>query len=126
MKKSIDPNGSISRADILRLVELDDLVVRASQGDRRAIGAIAVAFGPQLLREARAALGPMEEDCDDVVQDFFLSLVEGRTRFVPERKRALEWMFGIVRAIARKHRADREDDWSRGWSSEVEDNDAEP
>jgi DNA-directed RNA polymerase specialized sigma24 family protein len=92
--------------------DLDDLVVKASQGDRRAIGAIAVAFGPRLLDEAIEVLGrKFADQAADVLQDFFLSLCEGRTRFVPARGRALPWMFGIVRAAALKTRADRHVDW---------------
>lgn len=95
-----------------RLIDdLDALVVAASQGNRRAIGAIAIAFGPRLLDEARKALGKsFADEAPDVVQDFFLSLCEGRSRFVPKRGRALPWMFGIVRATARKARAEREGD----------------
>src|SRR5258708_40221934 len=37
--------------------EFADLVVRACKGDRRAVGAIYVAFGPVLLREARSVMG---------------------------------------------------------------------
>jgi DNA-directed RNA polymerase specialized sigma24 family protein len=92
-----------------RLIDdLDALVVDASHGDRRAIGAIAIAFGPRLIDEAVAVLGPdFADEAADVLQDFFLSLLEGHSRFVPQRGRALPWMFGIVRAAARKARADR-------------------
>jgi DNA-directed RNA polymerase specialized sigma24 family protein len=92
--------------------DFDGLVVKASHGDPRAVGAIAIAFGPRLLAEAKAVLGrSFDSEASDVLQDFFLSLVEGRTRFVPQRGRALPWMFGIVRAAALKARADREKDW---------------
>jgi DNA-directed RNA polymerase specialized sigma24 family protein len=91
--------------------DLDALVMRASLGDRRAIGAIAVAFGPRLLQEARAVLRDFEQEAEDVLQDFVLSLVERQSRFTPAHGRAIPWMCGIVRALARKRRADRERDW---------------
>jgi hypothetical protein len=40
------------------LDRLDHLVGLATIGDRDAVGAIAIAFGPTLLAEARAAIGP--------------------------------------------------------------------
>jgi hypothetical protein len=43
------------------LDQLDHLVGLAALGDRAAIGAVAIAFGPTLLDEARAALGPTRE-----------------------------------------------------------------
>ncbi len=93
--------------------DLDALVVAAAHGDRRALGAIAVAFGPRLIGEAKAILGRFfEEEATDLVQDFFVSLLEGRSRFAPQRKRALPWMFGIVRAAATKARAERVEDWA--------------
>jgi DNA-directed RNA polymerase specialized sigma24 family protein len=111
MKTSIDRNAHVSQTDAQRLADLDALVARASRGDRRAIGAIAIAFGPRLLSEAQAVMGPFEQDADDVLQDFLLALLEGRNRFVPDPARAIPWMVGIVRATARKYRADREREW---------------
>jgi hypothetical protein len=103
------------RSDERLLDDLDALVVAASHGDRRAIGAIAIAFGPRLIDEARAVLGPaFEEEAGDVVHDFLLSLLtsEGRSRFAAQRGRALPWMFGIIRAAARRARAERVADWA--------------
>ena len=98
-------------ADAQVQAEFADLVVRATQGDRRAVGAIAAAFGPVLLREARAVLGPFKQDDEDVVQDFFLSLLDGRLRYVPPQGRAAEWMCGVVRAMAKTYRKEREREW---------------
>ena len=51
---------------------LDALVHKASLGDRRAIGALAVGLGPTLLKVAREALGARRSDEDeDLVQDMF-------------------------------------------------------
>jgi DNA-directed RNA polymerase specialized sigma24 family protein len=80
--------------------ELDDLVRAAATGDRGAIGAVAVAFGPTLLTIARRHAG--REDAEDAVQDLFLSLVEGRAaRFPPAEGRAMAWLGGLVRSLAR-------------------------
>jgi DNA-directed RNA polymerase specialized sigma24 family protein len=94
--------------DAQRQEDFDDLVMRASHGDRRALGAIAIACSPALLAEARAVMGPFAHDGEDVLQDFFLALLEGRSRFTPAHGRAVAWMCGIVRAIAQRHRAERE------------------
>jgi len=91
--------------------ELDVLVLRAAQGDDRAIAAIAVAFGPTLLREASAVLGDFEDEATDVLQDFLVLLLERRSRFTPAQGRAIPWMCGLVRAMARKHRSEREREW---------------
>ncbi len=101
-----------SYSDPQLLDDLDALVGRAAQGDRRAIGALATAFGPRLLQEARAVMGDFGQDAEDVLQDFLLSLVEGRSQFTPSHGRAIPWMMGVVRAMARKYRADREREWA--------------
>jgi DNA-directed RNA polymerase specialized sigma24 family protein len=106
--------NSTPRTDAQLQDDLDALVMRASRGDRRAIGAIAVALGPRLLQEAPAVLGDFEQEAEDVLQDFCLSLVERQSRFTPAHGRAIPWMCGIVRAMARKHCADREREWEDG------------
>ncbi len=84
--------------------DFDDLVTRASEGDRRAVGAIAVAIGPSLLKEARAAMKGLDGEAEDVVQDFFLFLVERRSPFNRADGRALHWMHRIVRVMAQQRR----------------------
>jgi DNA-directed RNA polymerase specialized sigma24 family protein len=92
--------------------EFDELVRRATHGDRRALGAIAIAVSPTLLEEARDVLGEdFAQEAGDVLQDFFLMLLEGRSRFVPAYGRGLAWMCGIIRSMARRHRVAREMDW---------------
>jgi len=88
--------------------EFDDLVTRACAGDRIALTALAVAFSARLLREARLELGHFKEDAEDVLKDFFLSVMEGGARFDPKRERARVWIARQVREIARRHRAERE------------------
>lgn len=97
-----------SQTDAQRLDDFDVLVMRASLGDRRALGAVAIAFGPTLLDEARAVMGDFEHEAGDVLKDFLLSLLEGRSRFTPAYGRAVSWMCGIIRAMARRRRADCE------------------
>jgi hypothetical protein len=83
--------------------QFDDLVAKAVGGDRRAIGAIAIALGPTLLEEARLALGKgREHEAGDVVQRFFLAMTEGTMVFAGERGTGLEWMKRIVRGGARE------------------------
>jgi DNA-directed RNA polymerase specialized sigma24 family protein len=105
---------STPNTDAQRLADFDDLVRRASQGDRRAINAVAIAFSTDLLKEAQAVMGGFAQDAEDVVQDFFVMLLEARSQFTPAHGRAIPWMCGIVRAMARKHRANRRRDWGRG------------
>jgi DNA-directed RNA polymerase specialized sigma24 family protein len=100
--------------DAQQQADLDDLVRRASEGDRRAIGAIGIAFGPALLAEIRKHLGPFTQDAGDVLQDFFVAMLEGTSRFLPERDRAIPWMFGILRAMARTHASHRAREWDLG------------
>ena len=84
--------------------EFDTLVMLASRGDRRAIGAIAAAMGGDLLKVARAALKGVEDEAGDVVQDFMLALLEERWPFNREQGGGQTWMFGIVKMIARNRR----------------------
>ena len=51
------------------LDDLDELVANAARGDGRAVGAIAIAFGPMLLAVARVELGAAHAADDaDVLQ----------------------------------------------------------
>ncbi len=83
------------------LAQIDELVAAAVAGDRRAITAIAVGYGPTLMEEARKALGQeREQDAGDVVQAFLLAMVAGGLRFQPELESGLSWLKATVRAIA--------------------------
>jgi hypothetical protein len=94
------------------LDEFDQVVVNAADGDDRAVGVIAIVYGPALLAEARAVLGPgLQQDGGDVLQTFFLALME-RTLTVPRvRGGALAWMKRTVRGFAREHIAELGPDW---------------
>jgi hypothetical protein len=101
------------RSDAQIQNELDELVEVACAGDRRALGAIAIAMSRLLLREARAELGDFQHDAADVLQDFFTGVAERRIFYVRNRGqgRALGWMRRVIREMARRHRAERERDW---------------
>jgi DNA-directed RNA polymerase specialized sigma24 family protein len=86
------------------LQDLDDLVARASRGDRRAIGALAVAFGPALRGEARLALGKDAHDADDLLQDLYVFLLEARIPYLPGYGRAIQWICGVIRVLADRMR----------------------
>ena len=87
------------------LEELDTLVAHAAEGDRQAVGAIAIAFGPMLLDEAREALGPVHaQDGGDIVQDLAVKLLEGALLFPRIRGAAIPWLNRMVRVLAQEHR----------------------
>jgi|CZKU01.1.fsa_nt_gi DNA-directed RNA polymerase specialized sigma24 family protein len=86
--------------------DFDDLVERAADGDSRAVGAIAIALGPSLLEEARAAMKGLD-GADDVVQDFFVFLLERRSPFIRAYGPAREWLHTMVRIIARRRRREQ-------------------
>ncbi len=93
-------------SDATLVTELDEMVFAAARGDRQAIGAIALAFTPNLLAEANDVLDN-EHDAADVVQDFFLALLEGGVECLsPPRGRALAFLFGVVRAMAQSRLAE--------------------
>ena len=83
--------------------QFDELVEKAVGGDRRAIGAIAIALGPTLLKEARRALRKgHKHEAGDVLQRFFLAMVEGTMVFRGKRGKGLSWMKRVVRRGARR------------------------
>jgi DNA-directed RNA polymerase specialized sigma24 family protein len=110
--ESDNTQDPISNADLTCAVndppqDLNDLVADAARGDRRAIGAIAIAFGPVLLKIAREELRS-EEDAEDLVQDVYALLLEGRAaNFLPRKGRGLSWLRGLVRATARTQRREK-------------------
>jgi DNA-directed RNA polymerase specialized sigma24 family protein len=93
--------------------DVNDVVRYAARGDRMAVAVIASRFGETLLHEAMSVLGSdFEEDARDVVQDFLVSLLEGRIEILPAHGRAIPWMCGVVRAVARRHRTALEMAWA--------------
>jgi DNA-directed RNA polymerase specialized sigma24 family protein len=93
-------------AEAQLLDQLDELVLAATRGDRRAIGAIALTFTRDLLAAANAVLDD-EHDAADVVQEFFLALLEGEVECLsPPRGRGMGLLLGLVRDRARRHIAE--------------------
>jgi DNA-directed RNA polymerase specialized sigma24 family protein len=99
--KLVPTHGGAVAPDDKLLEDFDDLVAQASRGDRHAIRAIALALGPSLLAEAKQALGPPHEiDAEDVVQEFYVLLLESRVPFIPGQGRAIQWMCSVIRVLA--------------------------
>ena len=87
---------------------LDALVLKASLGDRRAIGALAVGLGPTLMKEAREALGARRTDEDeDLLQDLFVCLSHGKLPFVRGRDHGLPWLRAQLESLALASPSDR-------------------
>jgi hypothetical protein len=91
------------------LDELDVVVARATQGDSRAVGAVAIGFGPMLMSTARSELGELwQENAGDVVQEFHVRLLTGQLMFPRIRGAAIPWMKRVVRGIAREQLGEEE------------------
>ncbi|HEY2515785.1 MAG TPA: hypothetical protein VGI39_33175 [Polyangiaceae bacterium] len=101
------------RAETRLLDDFDDLARRACDGDRRALGTIAIAFGGVLTDEARTELASPGAAAGECVCALFDGIAEGRLRFDPARERALDWMKGVVRELARR----RDDEAEIAWGS---------
>lgn len=100
-----------STSTVGQVNDITDLVCRAAEGDRRAIGAIAIALGHELLAVARSIV-KHREDAEDVLQDFFVVLCTGRAaRFPPAPGRGLEWMEGLLGRMARMSHEQRAAEW---------------
>ena len=95
--------ANLESADVLE--ELDLLYLAATRGDRDAIGAILIAFGPTLLDEARLVLGARYADeAPDVIAEFSEQLLTADLSFRPQRGDAIRAMRREVRSIARRTR----------------------
>ena len=86
------------------LEQQDLLVLAATQGDAKALESLVAEAGPLVLREARRALGGRHApDAEDVAQDFWLELAEGRLVFPLIRGAAKAWIKRRVRHLAAEH-----------------------
>ncbi len=93
--------GHAAHADSQLRDEFTALLVKAAQGDRRAIGAIACSHGRSLLKEARDALGPQRASEDeDVLQDLFVGMTHSTFEFVPGRDDPHAWLRERIRSLA--------------------------
>jgi hypothetical protein len=83
--------------------EFDALMTLACHGERRALGAIAIALTPTLFEEARAELGSLESHAARVVAEALTTISEGAGDFDPTKERAIVWIKRYLRKIARTH-----------------------
>jgi DNA-directed RNA polymerase specialized sigma24 family protein len=86
--------------------DLDAYVLRAIAGDREALEVIACELHPRLAHEARQALGDHEDEADDVAQDVFVALLEGRIRAPRGRGEALAHLRRLTGVFARRRARD--------------------
>jgi hypothetical protein len=101
-------NDPIAATDAQLDDMLDALVLKASLGDRRAIGALAIGLGPTLLKQAREALGAHRASEDeDLLQDLFVCLTHGKLHFARGRDHGLEWLRAQLRSLAYASPTDR-------------------
>jgi len=77
---------------------LDPLVRRAAEGDRSAIGALGRSFRPRLVAAARVHL--QRADAEDVVQDVFVLLLEGKLPPPGPHEAAVPWLLRAVNELA--------------------------
>jgi DNA-directed RNA polymerase specialized sigma24 family protein len=85
---------------------LDEHLRRAYEGDRDALDAVARELHPRLVWEARRHLRGLDCEADDVVQDLFTSLLEGRIRPPRGRGEEVAHLVRLVGVFARKHARD--------------------
>jgi DNA-directed RNA polymerase specialized sigma24 family protein len=83
----------------------DALLAAIAAGNRAALGLLYARHADALRAAAVGALPAHEEpSADDIVQNVFLSLLEGRAgAFQPARGKALAWLKGIARREAAVH-----------------------
>ncbi len=113
LRSATSPADLTAEAETRHKASVEELVQRASRGDRRAATAVYLAYKWVLLGEARMALGPFEQDAEEVVQEFLLLLLGGRWPYVPRFGKPGQWLRRTVCTLAEAWRADRERDWGR-------------
>ena len=92
----LDPAGDDARLD-----ELDVIVGRAADGEMRAVGALAIAFGPMLIDEAKAALGPLwAAKAGGVVHELTVRLLSRELAFPAIRHAGIPWLKRVIRELA--------------------------
>jgi RNA polymerase sigma-70 factor (ECF subfamily) len=97
-------------AQLARTAELSpreeaSLVCRVEAGDQLACTRLVTVFGPQMMNIARRFL-PSDDDCDDAIQDAFISVFNAIGRFNSD-SRLGTWLYRItVNACLMKLRSD--------------------
>lgn len=76
----------------------DRVARRALEGDRDAIAELARGLRAEMVEHAHAHLRRFDcaADAEDVVQDVFVALLEGKLRRAPRSESAVVWILGIV------------------------------
>jgi hypothetical protein len=88
-------------------MELHALVLAASQADRRAIGAIAIAFGPNLIALAQSEIDrPTAAEEEAAAAELVTELLEAMAQGAlvhrpPDPGEGLEWIWRVVSSLAR-------------------------
>jgi hypothetical protein len=104
-KSTKTANTHLVPTDDELLDDLDRLVASAASGDGRAVGAIAIAFGPLLLAEARDELGPPHAQADvEVLQELCVKLLRGKLLVSGTRHDALPWLKRMMHMLAADRR----------------------
>jgi DNA-directed RNA polymerase specialized sigma24 family protein len=85
------------------LLDLDAIARRAFDGDRVAMDVLARELHARLVHAARIALGDLEHEADDVVQDLFVAILEGRVRAPRGPGEALAYLLRLTGVFARRH-----------------------
>ena len=78
----------------------DGVARRALAGNRAAIAELARGFRAEMVEHAHAHLRRFDCDAEDVVQDVFVEMLEGKLRRAPKSESAVVWLLGIVAARA--------------------------
>jgi DNA-directed RNA polymerase specialized sigma24 family protein len=89
---------SSAASDVSVSEPLDHAVRCAACGDREHLGHVARILRPRLIAEAMRRLGPSAQlaDAEDVVQELFLTMLEGRV-FPPDAGQdAVTWLVRLV------------------------------
>jgi RNA polymerase sigma-70 factor (ECF subfamily) len=98
-------NATATVTLITRTASDDALLAAIAAGNRAALGILYARHADTLRKTAAAAL-PKTDDtsADDIVQDVFLALADGRaSTFQPAKGKALAWLKGIARREVTLH-----------------------
>ena len=83
---------------------LDGVARDALTGDRAAIETLARELRADMVEHAQAHLGRFDCDAEDVVQDVFVAMLEGKLRPAPRFQSAVVWLLHLVESKARRSR----------------------
>src|SRR5438874_3794970 len=84
----------------------DELIARIAGGDRDAFARLYRRHRPEIYRFA-AHVSCSSAVADDVVQDVFVAVIEGASRYRLGHSGVLPWLLGIARNHVRRWRSQR-------------------